>query len=102
MVKPKPISAVAVRTHDMRVRSTLRRVRSHAKWLSEVTRTSKRSAPPSGLGSCTLVRLAQIAFEEIREEGADHGDRGHAAEVFPAARNGDVHEVGGELEREGE
>jgi hypothetical protein len=30
-VKPKPISAIAVRTHDINVRSTLKRVRSHPK-----------------------------------------------------------------------
>jgi hypothetical protein len=31
IVKPKPISETAVRTHDMSVRSTLRRVRSQEK-----------------------------------------------------------------------
>jgi hypothetical protein len=31
MVKPKPINAIAVRTHDIMVRSRLKRVRIHAK-----------------------------------------------------------------------
>jgi hypothetical protein len=34
MVKPNPIRAVAVRTQDIRVRSTLIRVRSQEKWVS--------------------------------------------------------------------
>jgi hypothetical protein len=42
-VKPKPISATEVRTHDIIVRSTLKRVRIHPKWLSEVGLTSRWS-----------------------------------------------------------
>src|SRR5262249_29914349 len=40
IVKPKPISATEVRTHDIIVRSRLKRVRIHEKWLSDVGRTS--------------------------------------------------------------
>src|SRR5215831_8027651 len=40
IAKPKPISATAVRSHDIIVRSRLRRVRTQAKWLSAVTLTS--------------------------------------------------------------
>jgi hypothetical protein len=45
MTKPKPISAVAVRSHAIIVRSTLSRVRSQPKWLSAITLTSNLSAP---------------------------------------------------------
>src|SRR5689334_11951089 len=45
MAKPKPISATAVRCQDIIVRSTLRRVRTQAKWLSAVTLTSNLPAP---------------------------------------------------------
>ena len=40
---PKAIRAVAVRNHDIMVRSRLRRVRSQLKWLSDVTLTVNRS-----------------------------------------------------------
>ena len=43
IVKPKPISETAVRIHDIKVRSTLNRVRSQPKWVSAVTLTSNRS-----------------------------------------------------------
>jgi len=41
-VKPNPINAIPVRTHDISVRSALMRVRSHEKWLSAVALTSNR------------------------------------------------------------
>jgi len=40
----RPISAVAVRCHDLIVRSTLRRVRIQPKWLSAVALTSNLPA----------------------------------------------------------
>jgi hypothetical protein len=42
IVKPKPMSDIAVRTHDIKVRSRLMRVRIHEKWLSDVIRISNR------------------------------------------------------------
>src|ERR1700730_15602970 len=44
IAKPKPISATAVRSHDIIVRSRLKRVRTQAKWLSAVTLTSNLPA----------------------------------------------------------
>ena len=44
IAKPKPISATAVRNHDIIVRSSARRVRTQAKWLSAVTLTSNLPA----------------------------------------------------------
>src|SRR5271170_5906151 len=44
IAKPKPISAVAVRSQDIMVRSRLNRVRIQLKWLSEVTLTSNLTA----------------------------------------------------------
>jgi hypothetical protein len=44
IAKPKPISDTAVRSHAIIVRSRARRVRSQAKWLSAVTRTSNLPA----------------------------------------------------------
>src|SRR6516162_3419233 len=44
IAKPKPISAVAVRCHDIMVRSTLRRVRTQLKLLSDVVLTSNLPA----------------------------------------------------------
>src|SRR5689334_11872629 len=58
IAKPKPIRAVAVRIHDINVRSRLSRVRIQPKWLSAVTLTSKRSAPSvdvDGLGIGDLL-----------------------------------------------
>jgi hypothetical protein len=40
MVRPKPMSVTALRTHDISVRSRLIRVRGQAKWLSAVALTS--------------------------------------------------------------
>src|SRR5580692_3080958 len=51
IAKPKPISATAVRIHDIIVRSMLRRVRIQPKWLSEVTLTSNLSALGAECGS---------------------------------------------------
>ena len=51
IAKPKPISAVAVRIHDIIVRSMLRRVRIQLKWLSEVTLTSNLPALGAECGS---------------------------------------------------
>src|SRR5262249_51969593 len=48
MAKPNPISAIAVRSQDIIVRSRLSRVRIQPKWLSVVTLTSTRFA----LGLC--------------------------------------------------
>src|SRR5262245_29303964 len=56
IVKPNPISATEVRTHDIIVRSRLRRVRIHAKWLSEVTLTSS----PCG---CITLSAIIVPFE---------------------------------------
>ena len=47
MAKPKPISATAVRCHDIIARSTLRQVRTQEKWLSDVILTSNLA----GLGT---------------------------------------------------
>jgi|SRR5580693_1839753 hypothetical protein len=44
IANPKPISATAVRCHDIIVRSRLRRVRIQAKWLSAVTLISNLPA----------------------------------------------------------
>src|SRR5438105_7023470 len=57
MANPKPISATAVRNHDIIVRSTLRRVRTQAKWLSAVTLTSNLAAPGALRGSDMSVLL---------------------------------------------
>src|ERR1700730_8207496 len=44
IANPKPISATAVRNHDIIVRSRARRARTQAKWLSAVTLTSNLPA----------------------------------------------------------
>src|SRR5262249_32302029 len=62
MAKPKPISAVAVRCHDIIVRSTLRRVRIQPKWLSAVALTSNRPAPEALRGSDMRVTLLSDRF----------------------------------------
>src|SRR6185312_3602566 len=51
IAKPQPISATAVRIHDIIVRSMLRRVRIQLKWLSEVTLTSNLPALGEERGS---------------------------------------------------
>jgi hypothetical protein len=61
MAKPKPISAVAVRSHDIIVRSRLRRVRIQPKWLSAVALTS--NLPALGVGkSVTLGPFCWCMF----------------------------------------
>src|SRR3984893_16309464 len=79
IAKPKPISATAVRCHDIIVRSRLRRVRTQAKWLSAVTRTSNLPAlgavwesdmlnAPFADGSC--LRPHEIRFAEAPQPPA--------------------------------
>src|SRR5262245_11764975 len=67
IVKPKPISAAPVRTHDIKVRSRLRRVRSHEKCESEVMRTSNRSGP-------TAIEWSLIVIAPIIPAGRDLAD----------------------------
>src|SRR6476660_1692698 len=57
IAKPKPISATAVRIHDIIVRSMLRRVRIQPKWLSEVTLTSNLPALGVECGSAIAGSL---------------------------------------------
>src|SRR5271169_4628097 len=62
MVNPNPISATAVRTHAMSVRSSAMRVRIQAKWLSDVTCTSKR---PTG-SSIVVIARSHAFFARVR------------------------------------
>ena len=59
MAKPKPIKAVAVRSHDIMVRSRLRRVRTQLKWLSDVALTVNR------LVSAVLTESAMLQHPSI-------------------------------------
>jgi len=52
--------AVAVRIHDIKVRFTLRRVRTQPKWLSAVTLTSNRSVPDEVADAAMLIPLLLV------------------------------------------
>ena len=64
ITKPKPMRDTAVRVHAIIVRSSAIRVRSHAKWLSEVSLTVKRPASSPAWGSLMVPSIL------CRAEGA--------------------------------
>ena len=67
MAKPKPISAVAVRSQDIIVRSRLRRVRIQLKWLSDVVLTSNRPALGAACESLMLVAFSLAPLDNDDE-----------------------------------
>src|SRR5262245_50863641 len=80
------------------------RIAAHERWMnvrSSISSTFRQSTfffpRPAFLQVTTLFH---VTVEEIGEERADRRDRAQTADFVPCRRNGGVHDVVGELERE--
>src|SRR5689334_4648634 len=72
MVKPKPISETAVRVQAMNVRSMLRRVRSHEKWVWISVVADGAASPLGTSGSITTSPPARSRVEDNEARRDQH------------------------------